>query len=41
MTPIACLACAIGGAILAALGICYLLYLSHERFRKSHTKDTK
>ena len=36
-----CLACAVVGAILGVVLCCYLLYRSHERFRKSHTKGNK
>jgi threonine/homoserine/homoserine lactone efflux protein len=37
----ACLSCAAAGGIVTAVGMLYLIYLSHERFRKSHTKDGK
>lgn len=36
-----CTACGVIGAAIAVVGLCYLLYRSHERFRKSHTKDSK
>lgn len=36
-----CLTCALVGALVAAIALVYLLHRSHERFRKSHTKDSK